>query len=390
MTQSVMDGVDVETQWTEARRHGLLWQLDLERYLDREIYEHGCFETRTTDIVRQWVRPGMKILDVGANFGYFTTVFADLVGATGHVWAFEPTQKYGQRIHWHLNANSLVDRATVLDYGLSDRDEQRTIDIVDCTASLHISQDSVITGNETIRLRRLDDVAAELNLPKVDLVKIDIDGHEPFFIKGGREYLRKHQPAMLMEFAWQNLEAAGTDIWGLKSQLEELGYELYSESTMRRITTDMQFSAEAGDRTHSSANFWAFPAGRGPEYLPTLAAQRVCQTIQQLSMELGRPAHVWLFGGGQHSARAMLGKSSWSEFGSVAGLVDDNPRLSASGKHLGVPVFDRNEAEARLERGTKIDAIVLSTDTHQQKFRELTAGFARRGVKVISLYSESD
>jgi FkbM family methyltransferase len=386
MSQTAMDRTDAETHWTQARRQGLLWQLDLERYLDREIYEHGCFEPRTSDIVRQWVRPGMKILDVGANFGYFTTLFADLVGPSGHIWALEPTRKYVQRLRWHLEANGFRDRATVLNFGLSDRDQQLSIDIVDCSASLHMWQAGDVSGQETISLRRLDYVAAELNLPGVDFIKIDIDGHEPFFIKGGQAYLRRHQPAMLMEFAWQHLEAAGTDIWGLKSQLEELGYDLYSETTLRRITTNEQFAAEVGDHKQSSVNIWAFARGRGPEFLPTLAAHRVCRAITELSRSLGRPAEVWLFGAGQHTTKAMAGQSSWSDFGRVSAIIDDDPRFSAGGEHLGLPVFDRRQAEAKLERGAKVDAIILSTDTHQERFCELAKGFEKRGTKVVRLY----
>jgi FkbM family methyltransferase len=389
MTPVIADRPDnpaaAQPRWTEVRRAGLLWRLDLDRYLDREIEQHGCFETRTTDIVRQWVRPGMKILDVGANIGYFTTVFADLVGPTGHVWAFEPTRKYGDRIQWHLDANGLADRATVLSCGLSDAERECSIDIVDCSASLHLWQGGETAGHETIRLRRLDDVATELDLPAVDLVKIDIDGHEPFFLKGGEQYLRRHRPAMLMEFAWQHLETAGTTIWELKAQLEHLGYELYSEATLRRIESDQQFAAEVGDRVHSSANVWAFAAGTGPDFLPNIATQRVRQSIAEARERAGRPAEVWLFGAGQHTHRAMAGQSSWSGIGEISAIIDDDPRL-AGRQVFGLPVFGRHEARARLDAGATIDALILSTDTHQPKFSELTSPFRERGIRVVSLY----
>jgi FkbM family methyltransferase len=386
MSQILKDRADAETRWTEVRRQGLLWRLDLDKYLDREIYEHGCFETRTSDIVRQWIRPGMKILDVGANFGYFTTVFAELVGPSGHVWAVEPTRNYGERIRWHLDANGFTERATILNFGLSDSEQECSIDIVDSSASIHLPQNVEVAARETISLRRLDDVAKEIKLPGVDFIKIDIDGHEPFFIKGAQAYLRRYKPALMMEFAWQYLKAAGTNIWELRSQVKELGYELYSEVTLRRIENDEQFSQEVDEGNPSSANIWAFPTGTGPEYLPTPAAERICQAIRDLNTALGRRVEVWLFGAGQHTGKAMVAQSSWSSFGRVSAIVDDDPRFAANQTYLGFPVFNRRQAEAKLEAGTKVDAIILSTDTHQERFIQLTEGLRMRNLDVVKLY----
>ena len=65
----------------EVRRQGLRWQLDLSHFLDRAIYTKGMFEHRATRLVRNLVREGMRVLDVGANFGYYTTILAADGGA---------------------------------------------------------------------------------------------------------------------------------------------------------------------------------------------------------------------------------------------------------------------------------------------------------------------
>ena len=41
--------------------------------------------------VRRLLQPGQKVVDIGANYGVYTLPMAKKVGATGHVWAFEPT-----------------------------------------------------------------------------------------------------------------------------------------------------------------------------------------------------------------------------------------------------------------------------------------------------------
>ncbi|WP_233247757.1 FkbM family methyltransferase [Caulobacter endophyticus] len=50
----------------------------------------GYWEMWTTEAIARAVKPGMTVVDVGANLGYFTLLMADLVGAGGRVHAFEP------------------------------------------------------------------------------------------------------------------------------------------------------------------------------------------------------------------------------------------------------------------------------------------------------------
>jgi FkbM family methyltransferase len=242
--------------FVKVRRRGITWGLRLENYLDREIFLHGEFEPRTTELVREFLKPGMRVLDVGANFGYFTLIFARLVGTTGRVWAFEPAQTYRERLFWHLRENAVTDRVVVLDYGLSAREETRVLHIGDSSATLHPAADEASLGSETIRLRSLDGVAGELALPRIDLVKVDIDGHEPYFLAGAERLLAAQRPALVMEFSQNNLATFGGDVLKLKDQIERLGYELFSEKTGRPFATPNEFLIECGNYAFS-ANVWA-------------------------------------------------------------------------------------------------------------------------------------
>lgn len=244
------------TGWVEATRLGLRWNLCLDRYLDREVYHHGAFEPASTRIVQATVKPGMRILDIGANFGYFTTLFAHLVGPTGHVWAFEPTQHYGSRIATHLRMNHLTERATVSPYGLSDKAFEARISIDESSATLH--QNAPEVTSEQVRFEKLDDVAASLGIDQVDLVKIDTDGHELAVLHGAQQLLRRTHPIIFIEFSQANLDLAGSDVRELHAALVDLGYELHSETTGKPFDSRKQFLAECGNYTHS-ANVWAYP-----------------------------------------------------------------------------------------------------------------------------------
>jgi hypothetical protein len=93
--------------WMECERQGLKWRLQMEHSIDREI-ALGIFEPATTRLVNKIVKPGMTLIDVGANLGYYTIVFASLVGKSGKVFAFEPVKQYYEKLLWHVEANGFL------------------------------------------------------------------------------------------------------------------------------------------------------------------------------------------------------------------------------------------------------------------------------------------
>ena len=75
-----------------ARRRGVTWELNLAEGIDFAIYLLGGFEVRTLRSYETLIREGDVVLDIGANVGAHTLPLAQLVGKTGHVYAFEPTR----------------------------------------------------------------------------------------------------------------------------------------------------------------------------------------------------------------------------------------------------------------------------------------------------------
>ena len=244
--------------WLDVRRDGLRWRLNRTHHIDRELLLSGCFESFTTKRLKQVVQPGMKVLDVGANIGYFSLLLAREVGPSGHVWAFEPTRAYGQRLREHLLLNQLEDRVTVLPVALSDHPDEAVISIGEASATLHPLDHAPAHGSETIQLRRLDDLVDELGIDRLDLVKVDIDGHEPAFLRGAAKTIARHQPIMIVEFFQGNLDMAGGDVRQLKTQLESMGYRLHSDRTGAPYSSRFDFLRECGNFNHS-VNVWAYP-----------------------------------------------------------------------------------------------------------------------------------
>lgn len=227
--------------WVVCRVGDYVFRLDPTQGVDRDILDDGVFEPHSTAWVERLVKPGMVVADVGANLGYYTVRFSRLVGPAGRVHAFEPSPRYRGRLLDHLRRNG-CENVSVSEYALSDRGGEERLYGDDVSASMHWVHDGRPPSvEESIKLKTLDAYAAEAGLERLDFVKVDIDGHEPRFVAGARETLRRFRPTILMEFAQLNLLTAGTDVEQLAGQLSALGYSLYSERTGELYTSRTTF-----------------------------------------------------------------------------------------------------------------------------------------------------
>lgn len=241
-----------------VRLMGLEWRLDVQSCISRSLIETGIWEPNTTKVIEDLVKPGMKVLAVGANFGYYAMLMAKQVGPSGHIWAFEPTTRFREQLQWHVNANAFGDRVTVVPYGLSDSAKEMTIDLTPQSASMHYAPSVARTGSEVIQLRTLDSAVADLQLDRVDFVSMDIDGHEAAFLRGGKEVLTRNLPPIAMEFAQRCLYFAGSDVREVAGLLKEIGYEICSEETRSPFRDELEFLTVCGNY-NSDSNALALP-----------------------------------------------------------------------------------------------------------------------------------
>jgi FkbM family methyltransferase len=248
-----------------VKRLGLHWRLSTTSCIERDLLLSGAFESETTNLLRDLVEPGMTVVDVGANIGYFTLQFAKAVGVSGQVWAFEPVHEYRQRIYEHLKLNSLGENVTVFPYGLSGQENEQEISVGEASATLHWTSSVVPPqAKMLIQLKTLDRIVSEKKLNHLDLIKIDIDGHEPAFLRGATETIRKFRPVIVIEMAQHCLHVAGSDVELLCKQLEDLDYVICNESTRRPFQTQMDFLVACANYSHS-ANVLAVHSANCPQ-----------------------------------------------------------------------------------------------------------------------------
>ncbi len=167
-----------------------------DQYVGRSFKEYGEFSEGELKLFTHFVRKGSVVLDIGANIGAHTVPLARLVGPEGVVVAFEP-QPVLYRI---LSANLLLNSVTnTLTYGmaLGDTVGECRIPVLDYSQPFNfggLAMDMVEDG-EAVPLGRLDD----FNLPRVNFIKIDVEGFEAKVLAGAAQTIERCRPIMYIE-----------------------------------------------------------------------------------------------------------------------------------------------------------------------------------------------
>jgi FkbM family methyltransferase len=146
------------------------------------------------------LKPGDSFYDAGANYGFYTVLAAEFVGADGEIHAFEPLPE----IAAGLKRNSPGPVARIVDAALWDRCGTATLhrhhlgDVFNTLESEVADFDPTRGPLKTeVRCTTLDEYAKSHRAPTV--IKIDVEGGEKRLIAGALETLRKARPVIAME-----------------------------------------------------------------------------------------------------------------------------------------------------------------------------------------------
>ena len=162
-------------------------------------YKGIVWEPETTALVKEYVKPGMTCVDVGASVGYFTLLFARQVGKTGRVVAIEPTDFQQRYIKRNVKVNGYKKITTIVNVGAWDKDE-----------IIKMPRNAPPFVQTELRCRPVDDILEELGIMKIDFIKIDVDGPEPNVLKGLiRTIERSPNLKMVIEYYPKYIRDAG-------------------------------------------------------------------------------------------------------------------------------------------------------------------------------------
>ncbi|MEW5986234.1 MAG: FkbM family methyltransferase [Chloroflexota bacterium] len=218
--------------------------VDLSDYVIGLGIIRGRYETGELAFVRETVKPGQTVLDVGANIGLFTITMAALVGSTGKVFAFESLERNAELLERSVVENGFQDQVVVERAAVSEQPGQGSLVSPQTSlnwggAFLHEGESEIPAAHnvDTVQLVSLDTYP----LPRpISFIKIDIEGAEPLALHGAREMLRVDRPVILSELNPVSLlKVAGYTSRQFVAEMNDLGYKccLLEKGRLHRTAT---------------------------------------------------------------------------------------------------------------------------------------------------------
>ena len=200
-----------------------------DEHVSAVLIAFGAWEVDIQKVVRRLVRPGMRIVEVGANLGYYTMDMADLAGPTGHVTALEANPRLAAMVRRSAQFNGFLDRVSIVQKAASDRAGSLAFVIsrtnsgggyVDPWNNLSAYDDGETLDVEAVRL---DD----LGLGRVDLIRTDAEGSEPAILRGA-EGLLAANPDIQLCIEWDTIQMGSRgSVAELANWLSFLGFRFW-------------------------------------------------------------------------------------------------------------------------------------------------------------------
>lgn len=202
--QAALDVCRFPPKEIEAPTHdGRRYSVDLTDGMHKSVFFLGEYEPAVTDVISSVVKKGDVCLDVGANFGWYTTLLQKLCGGSngGEVHAFEPMPDIFSELkhNWKLAG----EPKNVFLNNLALGDEAKLIDIHRFTnLSSGFSSFSVDGKGDyetfSVPMVTLDSYLMDKNVRDIDFMKIDVEGAELMFLHGALKLFEQKTPPFIM------------------------------------------------------------------------------------------------------------------------------------------------------------------------------------------------
>ena len=192
--------------------------------------------------LRAHVVPGSWVIDVGANIGVYTRMFAGWVSSGGRVVAIEPEPANCALLHEGLSKADSADCVNVVQAVAAEAAGELRLRLNSANPADHrIAQDGI-----PVRAVVLDELLTAEGFPRVSLIKIDVQGAETKVLRGSRRILADWHPAIFMEVDDAALAEQGSSPEELEDLLADAGYAMYRHDGSGPVSREEARAARRG------------------------------------------------------------------------------------------------------------------------------------------------
>lgn len=209
------------------------------------ILMDGYWEQWVTNVFFSVVRPGMRVVEIGANVGWYSLIAAETIGPGGQLISFEANARMAEILTRNLSINGFLDRAQVVNKAAFSANQTLHFGVYDkymggsslfaaqAQAASHHGQPGPFYPqfDDTFRLIEVEAIALDSYFAqgsKVDFIKIDAEGAEAHILAGARRLLMENKNIQIMtEFSPRLLAFAGSSAEQFYDDICALGFQVF-------------------------------------------------------------------------------------------------------------------------------------------------------------------
>jgi FkbM family methyltransferase len=211
--------------------HSLV-NVDTASFIEWVLFFYGEYEPGLTDLVRRVCKFGYIAVDVGANIGTLTLILGEVVGEGGRVIAIEPQPEEYEKLVENIALNRMA-QVKPIRCALSDSPGRLTLYSPDQTDA-NRSKSSLYAANVgqgaleiPVEVTTLDALLSAERCKRLDLLKIDTEGHEWKVLLGAQESIKQYRPYVIFEYDQRTWQNAGAEFALAQQFFADLNYSLY-------------------------------------------------------------------------------------------------------------------------------------------------------------------
>src|SRR5665213_702028 len=220
-------GMPERFMYVRAEDGGVAHQLIV--YQEYEPYE--------SKLVREYLKPGMTVYNIGANLGYYTLLASECVGAEGKVYAFEPAPENFELLRRTISENGGAN-IELFPSAVSDRSGTATLSISATNSGDHQLRTDASRDHIQVPTLSIDDFILQGH-PVPNAIIMDVQSAELDVLRGAETLLRSNAPLVLFTEFWQAglNERHPNGAREMLDILERAGFQLHQIDERRKQLT---------------------------------------------------------------------------------------------------------------------------------------------------------
>lgn len=174
--------------------------------------------------IKDYVKSGDSVIDVGGNMGFFALILNEIVGESGKIYSFEPSEQLCKK---------LTSTVEIINIALGDKEGTSSLYYNPKQSGLSsmVTHDENNSLVEEIKITTIDKFSQKIS-DRISFIKIDTEGFEPQVLRGAQETIKKYKPVIYIELGGDHLESS---IEALKV-LKEFGYNCEADNIDLKTT----------------------------------------------------------------------------------------------------------------------------------------------------------